>query len=217
MHTSSRWRRPDCRMKFARIAAGLCRLSFFDVLTLPAQQVAGSRRRGHGAVDRISPEDARAIREGGARHADGPRPRLFRRLLQPPRARERLSLGAAPCRRPVGRHRGEQRARRDCQGRGLDLDQLKARLFRAILKSERAHLEHVPELFADLEREIRIRFGEEDALPSLPQRRPDGTSISGPQGRRSASAPEGSGASRASIQLAISRQTISRCLSRSSM
>ncbi|MDX5366582.1 MAG: hypothetical protein LPK88_09130, partial [Alphaproteobacteria bacterium] len=46
---------------------------------------------------------------------------------------------------------------------GLDLAQLKARLFRAILKAERKHLEHVPELFADLEREIRIRFGEEAA------------------------------------------------------
>ncbi|MEP5369198.1 hypothetical protein, partial [Parvibaculum sp.] len=46
---------------------------------------------------------------------------------------------------------------------GIDLVQLKARLFRSILKTEKQHLDHVPELFADLERELKIRFGEEGA------------------------------------------------------
>ncbi|MDP3329075.1 hypothetical protein, partial [Parvibaculum sp.] len=46
---------------------------------------------------------------------------------------------------------------------GIDLAQLKARLFRAIIKAERPHLANVPELLADIEREIKIRFGEENA------------------------------------------------------
>ncbi len=50
----------------------------------------------------------------------------------------------------------------------LDLDQLKARLFRSILKAELPFLENIPDLFDDLEREIGIRFGEESAKEKAP-------------------------------------------------
>ena len=50
----------------------------------------------------------------------------------------------------------------------LDLDQLKARLFRSILKAELPFLENIPDLFDDLGREIAIRFGEESATEKAP-------------------------------------------------
>jgi hypothetical protein len=42
--------------------------------------------------------------------------------------------------------------------------QLKARLFRAILKAERPFLGSVPDIVADIEREIEARFGRETEL-----------------------------------------------------
>lgn len=136
---------------------------FFDVLTLPLNKWQDLDDVDTVLVDRISPEDARAIREGGAPATLMGRDLGYFAAFFSRRARENDYLW--------GRLHAADRlvdivassAPAAIAKAGLDLDQLKARLFRAILKSERAHLEHVPELFADLEREIRIRFGEEDA------------------------------------------------------
>ena len=136
---------------------------FFDVLTLPLNKWQDLDDVDTVLVDRISPEDARAIREGGAPATLMGRDLGYFAAFFSRRARENDYLW--------GRLHAADRlvdivassAPGAVAKSGLDLDQLKARLFRAILKAERAHLEHVPELFADLEREIRIRFGEEKA------------------------------------------------------
>lgn len=136
---------------------------FFDVLTLPLNKWQDLDDVDTVLVDRISPEDARAIREGGAPATLMGRDLGYFAAFFSRRARENDYLW--------GRLHAADRlvdivassAPGAIAKSGLDLDQLKARLFRAILKAERAHLEHVPELFADLEREIRIRFGEEVA------------------------------------------------------
>ena len=136
---------------------------FFDVLTLPLNKWQDLDDVDTVLVDRISPEDARAIREGGARATLMGRDLGYFAAFFSRRARENDYLW--------GRLHAADRlvdivassAPAAIRKAGLDLEQLKARLFRAILKAERQHLEHVPELFADLEREIRIRFGEEKA------------------------------------------------------
>jgi patatin-related protein len=136
---------------------------FFDVLTLPLNKWQDLDDVDTVLVDRISPEDARAIREGGAPATLMGRDLGYFAAFFSRRARENDYLW--------GRLHAADRlvdivassAPVAIAKAGLDLGQLKARLFRAILKAERKHLDHVPELFADLEREIRIRFGEEKA------------------------------------------------------
>lgn len=136
---------------------------FFDVLTLPLNKWQDLDDVDTVLVDRISPEDARAIREGGAPATLMGRDLGYFAAFFSRRARENDYLW--------GRLHAADRlvdivassAPGAIAKAGLDLDQLKARLFRAILKAEKSYLENVPELFADLEREIRIRFGEEKA------------------------------------------------------
>ncbi|MBX3446735.1 MAG: patatin-like protein [Parvibaculaceae bacterium] len=136
---------------------------FFDVLTLPLNKWQDLDDVDTVLVDRISPEDARAIREGGAPATLMGRDLGYFAAFFSRRARENDYLW--------GRLHAADRlvdivassAPAAIAKAGLDLDKLKAGLFRAILKAERAHLAHVPELFDDLEREIRIRFGEEAA------------------------------------------------------
>lgn len=135
---------------------------FFDVLTLPLNKWQDLDDVDTVQVDRISPEDARAIREGGAPATLMGRDLGYFAAFFSRRARENDYLW--------GRLHAADRlvdivassAPNAIKNSGIDLAQLKARLFRSILKAEKAHLEHVPELFADLEREIRIRFGEEE-------------------------------------------------------
>mgnify|MGYP003626586761 CR=1 FL=1 len=134
---------------------------FFDVLTLPLNKWQDLDDVDTVQVDRISPDDAKALREGGApatlmgrdlgyfaaffsRHARE-NDYLWGRLHAADRLVDIVASSA-----PVA-----------IQKSGLDLAQLKARLFRSILKAEKPHLENVPDLFADLEREIQIRFGKE--------------------------------------------------------
>ncbi|MEQ8327163.1 MAG: patatin-like protein [Parvibaculum sp.] len=139
---------------------------FFDVLTLPLNKWQDLDDVDTVQVDRISPEDARAIREGGAPATLMGRDLGYFAAFFSRRARENDYLW--------GRLHAADRlvdivassAPVAIQKSGLDLSKLKARLFRSILKAEKAHLDHVPELFADLEREIRIRFGEEEAPPA---------------------------------------------------
>lgn len=136
---------------------------FFDVLTLPLNKWQDLDDVDTVQVDRISPEDARSIREGGAPATLMGRDLGYFAAFFSRRARENDYLW--------GRLHAADRlvdivassAPAAIRKSGLDLAQLKARLFRSILKAERPHLEHVPELFADLERELKIRFGEEKA------------------------------------------------------
>ena len=134
---------------------------FFDVLTLPLNKWQDLDDVDTVLVDRISPEDARALREGGAPATLMGRDLGYFAAFFSRRARENDYLW--------GRLHAADRlvdivassAPDAVKKAGIDLQQIKARLFRSILKAEKSYLEHVPELFADLEREIRIRFGEE--------------------------------------------------------
>ncbi len=136
---------------------------FFDVLTLPLNKWQDLDDVDTVQVDRISPEDARSIREGGAPATLMGRDLGYFAAFFSRRARENDYLW--------GRLHAAERlvdivtssAPVAIKKSGIDLVQLKARLFRSILKTEKQHLDHVPELFADLERELNIRFGEEEA------------------------------------------------------
>ncbi|MAU62392.1 MAG: hypothetical protein CMI62_16850 [Parvibaculum sp.] len=136
---------------------------FFDVLTLPLNKWQDLDDVDTVQVDRISPEDARSIREGGAPATLMGRDLGYFAAFFSRRARENDYLW--------GRLHAADRlvdivassAPAAIKKSGVDLSQIKARLFRSILKAERKYLEHVPELFADLERELKIRFGEEKA------------------------------------------------------
>lgn len=135
---------------------------FFDVLTLPLNKWQDLDDVDTVQVDRISPEDARAIREGGAPATLMGRDLGYFAAFFSRRARENDYLW--------GRLHAADRlvdivassAPAAIANSGIDLAQLKAKLFRSILKAEQPFLANVPELLADIEREIRIRFGEED-------------------------------------------------------
>ena len=72
---------------------------YYDVATLPLLRNESLTEFDPVKVDRISPDDARSIREGNARHAARDRVLQFRRVLQPCLSRERLPVGAvARCR-----------------------------------------------------------------------------------------------------------------------
>jgi hypothetical protein len=80
--------------------------SYFDIATLPLLQGEGLDEFDPIKVDRISPNDAVAIRKGGAAgDPEGAAVQQLRRLLQPRLSRERLSLGPPARRRPPDRHR----------------------------------------------------------------------------------------------------------------
>lgn len=127
---------------------------FFDIATLPLLQGEGLDEFDEIKVDRISPDDATAIRAGGAAatlkgiqfnafgaffsRAWRENDYLWGRLHAAERlidiALSTLPKGAAP-------------------PDGLAID-LKRRAFRAIIAAEREHLTHVPDLCARLEREL---------------------------------------------------------------
>ncbi|MDP2150653.1 MAG: patatin-like protein [Parvibaculum sp.] len=134
---------------------------FFDVLTLSLNKWQDLDDVDTVLVDRISPEDAKALREGGAPATLMGRDLGYFAAFFSRRARENDYLW--------GRLHAADRlvdivasaAPAAIHASGLDLDQLKARMFRSILKAELPFLENIPDLFNDLEREIVIRFGEE--------------------------------------------------------
>jgi len=136
---------------------------FFDVLTLSLNKWQDLDDVDTVQVDRISPEDAKALREGGAPATLMGRDLGYFAAFFSRRARENDYLW--------GRLHAADRlvdivasaAPAAIHASDLDLDQLKARLFRSILKAELPFLENIPDLFNDLEREIGIRFGEESA------------------------------------------------------
>lgn len=149
---------PEVRVELLQAYVGF---PFFDVLTLPLNKWQDLDDVDTVQVDRISPEDARSIREGGAPATLMGRDLGYFAAFFSRRARENDYLW--------GRLHAADRlvdivassAPAAIAKSGIDLTRLKGRLFRAILKAERPFLENVPELFADLERELKIRFGEE--------------------------------------------------------
>ncbi|MEX0838741.1 MAG: patatin-like protein [Parvibaculum sp.] len=156
---------PEARIELVQAYVGF---PFFDVLTLPLNKWQDLDDVDTVLVDRISPEDAKALREGGAPATLMGRDLGYFAAFFSRRARENDYLW--------GRLHAADRlvdivasaAPAALHASDLDLHQLKARLFRAILKAERPFLENVPDLFDDLEREIGIRFGEEIAKEKAP-------------------------------------------------
>lgn len=135
---------------------------FFDVLTLPLNKWNDLDDVDTMQVDRISPEDAKAIRKGGAQATLMGRNLGHFAAFFSRRARENDYLW--------GRLHAADRlvdivasAAVTGSGSGKDFTQIKARLFHAILKAETPFLTSVPDLIRDIERDLAARFGEEDA------------------------------------------------------
>lgn len=140
---------------------------FFDVLTLPLNKWNDLDDVDTVQVDRISPEDAKAIRQGGAQATLMGRNLGHFAAFFSRRARENDYLW--------GRLHAADRLV-DIVGSagsssgaiaGVDFTNLKARLFRSILRAEAPHLTSVPDLIADIERELVARFGPPD--PGAPE------------------------------------------------
>lgn len=131
---------------------------FFDVLTLPLNKWNDLDDVDTVQVDRISPEDAKAIRQGGARATLMGRDLGHFAAFFSRRARENDYLW--------GRLHAADRlvdivASAGAAGiiaSGVDLTELKARLFRAILRAEKPYLNAVPDLLHDIGREVAARF-----------------------------------------------------------
>lgn len=130
---------------------------FFDVLTLPLNKWNDLDDVDTMQVDRISPEDAKAIRSGGAQATLMGRNLGHFAAFFSRRARENDYLW--------GRLHAADRLVDIVASAGItsaaapstDFTNLKMRLFRSILKAEASHLTSVPDLIADIEREIATR------------------------------------------------------------
>ena len=131
---------------------------FFDVLTLPLNKWNDLDDVDTVQVDRISPEDAKAIRQGGARDMLMGRDLGHFAAFFSRRARENDylwgRLHAADRLVDIVASAGPA----GIAASGIDLADLKARLFRSILRAEAPHLTSVPDLIRDLGREIAARF-----------------------------------------------------------
>lgn len=130
---------------------------FFDVLTLPLNKWNDLDDVDTMQVDRISPEDAKAIRSGGAQATLMGRNLGHFAAFFSRRARENDylwgRLHAADRLVDIVASAGATSA----AAPSTDFTNLKMRLFRAILKAEAPHLASVPDLIADIEREIALR------------------------------------------------------------
>ena len=145
---------------------------YFDIATLPLLQGEGLDEFDPIKVDRISPNDAVAIRAGGAAgDAEGAPVQQLRRLLQPRLSRERLSLGPPARRRPADRHRQFRGARGASGSRPDAIAALKRDAFRAILAEEKAAADqHIASLFAAARPRDRLSSVTSSAEPA--RRRP---------------------------------------------
>jgi len=145
---------------------------FFDVLTLPLNKWNDLDDVDTVQVDRISPEDAKALRAGGAQATLMGRDLGHFAAFFSRRARENDYLW--------GRLHAADRlvdivasaAGPAVAASGIDLKHLKGRLFRAILDAEKPWLGAVPDLIHDLGGEIARRFNVDVSLaeeaPSAP-------------------------------------------------
>ncbi|MGB5950681.1 MAG: patatin-like protein [Parvibaculum sp.] len=143
--------------------------AFFDVLTLPLNKWNDLDDVDTVQVDRISPEDAKAIRQGGARATLMGRDLGHFAAFFSRRARENDYLW--------GRLHAADRlvdivasaGAAAIAASGIDLDDIKARLFRSILRTEKQHLGAVPDLIRDIEREIATKFNIDMDLGETPE------------------------------------------------
>ena len=147
---------PDARAELVQAYVGF---PFYDVLTLPLNKWNDLDDVDTMQVDRISPEDAVAIRQGGAQATLMGRDLGHFAAFFSRRARENDYLW--------GRLHAADRLVDIVVSAGLGAppadtakyDQIKARLFRSILKAEEPFLTSVPDLLGDIERELDTRYG----------------------------------------------------------
>ena len=152
---------------------------FFDVLTLPLNKWNDLDDVDTVQIDRISPEDAKAIRSGGARATLMGRDLGHFAAFFSRRARENDYLW--------GRLHAADRlvdivvsaAAPNVASSGIDLTKLKGRLFRAILAAEKPHLATVPDLVHDLEHEIATRFNIAVEDIATPPAEPEAEAVQG--------------------------------------
>lgn len=132
---------------------------FFDVLTLPLNKWQDLDDVDTVLVDRISPDDAKALREGGAAATLMGRDLGYFAAFFSRRARENDYLWGRlhAADRLVDIVSSAAGPGNKCAG--LDMAQLKARLMSTILRAEREHLPNVQDLIKDLEHEVKVRYG----------------------------------------------------------
>lgn len=156
---------PDARAELVQAYVGF---PFYDVLTLPLNKWNDLDDVDTMQVDRISPEDAVAIRQGGAQATLMGRDLGHFAAFFSRRARENDYLW--------GRLHAADRLVDIVVSAGLGAppadatkyDQIKARLFRSILKAEEPFLKSVPDLLDDIKRELDTRYGPRvDSEPSV--------------------------------------------------
>jgi len=147
---------PEARAELIQAYVGF---PFFDVLTLPLNKWDDLDDVDTILVDRISPEDAKAIRQGGARATLMGRDLGHFAAFFSRRARENDylwgRLHAADRLVDIVASAGSNGA----LDAGAKFKSIKGRLFRLILEAEKPFLENVPDLISDLEHEITTNYG----------------------------------------------------------
>ena len=146
---------PNVRVELMHAYVGF---PFFDVLTLPLNKWDELDDVDTIQIDRISPEDAKSIRQGGAQATLMGRDLGHFAAFFSRHARENDYLW--------GRLHAVDRLVDIVVSAGLGpnasadrFKPIKARLFRAILEAERPFLSSVHDLMADIERDITTKFG----------------------------------------------------------
>ncbi|MGV8996507.1 MAG: patatin-like protein [Parvibaculaceae bacterium] len=161
---------PEARSQLIQAYVGF---PFFDVLTLPLNKWDDLDDVDTMQVDRISPEDAKAIRQGGARATLMGRDLGHFAAFFSRRARENDYLW--------GRLHAADRLVDIVASAGSDgeLDQgikfkaIKGRLFRSILEAEKPFLKSVPDLITDLEHELTENYGPAELSEPLTEQAAD--------------------------------------------
>lgn len=139
---------------------------FFDVLTLPLNKWHDLDDVDTIQIDRISPEDARTIRSGGARATLMGRDLGHFAAFFSRRARENDYLW--------GRLHTADRlvdivASAAPPSLAINREDLKRRLFHVILETERPHLTSVADIIRDIEHELAARFGQAQTQTPRPE------------------------------------------------
>ncbi|MES1991947.1 MAG: patatin-like protein [Pseudomonadota bacterium] len=147
---------PDARAHLIQAYVGF---PFFDVLTLPLNKWDDLDDVDTIQVDRISPEDAKAIRQGGTQATLMGRNLGHFAAFFSRRARENDylwgRLHAADRLVDIVASAGSTGALDE----GAKFKAIKGRLFRAILEAEKPFLLNVPDLISDLEHELNANYG----------------------------------------------------------
>jgi len=159
----------SCRHELVQAYVGF---AFFDVLTLPLNKWQELDDVDTIYVDRISPEDATALRKGGAQATLMGRELGYFAAFFSRKARENDYLW--------GRLHAAERlvdivasaAPQALKEAGIDLVQLKAKLLHSILEAEKPHLSHVEGLIFELKRDLNMRYRDDEVPPAGTQENP---------------------------------------------